>query len=288
MPRSPSYGNGSGGVAQMGVSPPIPTPRGAGGPSEPAYSWVEYYPFTNPPPNPSAHWNFSSDGNSDGNITYVDVGGELVYDAFLDVRNTPAGGDFRAEYSFKGTTVDPATTEARRFKIGSEVACQFDLFVPTDYGLDGNSSTQFADNKPELISQFHSTPGVPMALWVNNLSGQTSDELYVNNQGPGQTFTALGRYMSDYTGTWVTIRWEIKWAQDSTGYWKIFFDHEATPTGQVLNVQTVPSGETDPNPWWKIGIYKWRWRADGSPDIGLVEYRHIRIRRPKAALLVAG
>ncbi|SHJ60925.1 heparin lyase I family protein [Pseudozobellia thermophila] len=196
------------------------------------------------------HKLFISNHCSPGMVKATD--GRLYFKVNPTTPEAPSScGDYnyRAEIREHPSDVD--------YPIGTEQWWGFDYKFGDDY---------VADELPWILWQTHgsfSNPSSPMTnlqLGPTNFEGNVNPvgELFVVNNTPvtGRKFTPVG--IVPKAGQTLKIVIHLVWGDESNGLYEVWVDGKQVYKKQERTVYS----EKPYGGYWKIGIYKWRWKLD--------------------------
>lgn len=200
---------------------------------------------------------FSADNNVNSAIT--SIGGAIDY------RLTRSLG-YRAETQISGDMPESGTRYAI---MGREYVYRWTWWIAPAWQIP---------DRPHIVSQWHNHTGSDYpspftSLVAADWSKQPSPWLHLK---VGDDLTnGLRRlaYMPDLLDKWHSLELRIRWADDATGHWRFTID--GVEVGQQVNVQTE---RTHPQgPWWKQGVYAWRWKQGADAGNTVDHTLHYRI-----------
>lgn len=130
----------------------------------------------------------------------------------------------------------------------NEGARGYRVFFPLDYA---------DDPEPEILNQLHESGGSPVISFQSR-----NGELFFNtNRGTFTNATNIEHTLGSIVkGQWIDIKYKFKVAQNGQGYLKVWRNNVLT----IDYTGTLGYSNSNEPPYFKIGIYKWRWSSPAN------------------------
>lgn len=188
----------------------------------------------------------TTQGDLNTQSTTIKKDGVGSFRAEVAVNQPPKFGGYRGEMQYSD------------YDYVSEGAWEYDVYYENWTSVrDGGHSIQW-----------HAQAVAPTPLSLQNLQG--TSYLVQNIDGSGTNiYNDLGWMVTP--NTWYKFRWEIKWANNATGYIRFYVDGvlKFNYTGKTTHEAVAP--------YWKVGLNRWIDSGSVIRDATVVYYDNVKI-----------